>query len=108
MKAFASDLKPFLKDTAFALFETKEEENEEPRWISVKDKLPTDMDLDWVLACVVEDNGYKWPIPNVAEYRKSYDDWYIEGVGWLQNTHKGCFAVTHWMPLPELPKEVEA
>lgn len=108
LKAFASDLKPFLKDTAFALFETKEEENEEPRWISVKDKLPTDMDLDWVLACVVEDNGYKWPIPKVAEYRKSYDDWYIEGVGWLQNNHKGFFCVTHWMPLPELPKEAEA
>lgn len=106
LRAVPGNLESFPKNTAFVVYEGIDESKSV--WISVEDKLPSDMDLDWVLACVVEDNGYKWPIPKVAEYRKSYDDWYVEGVGWLQNTHKGCFAVTHWMPLPELPKEVEA
>ena len=37
-------------------------------WISVEDRLPDNKEHDWVLAQVVEDNGYMH-IPKVMEYR---------------------------------------
>ena len=74
-------------------------------WISVKDRLPDNKEHDWVLAQVVEDNGYMH-IPRVMEYRQLKNDWFEETYGWLSE-HNGLFSVTHWMPLPEPPKEVE-
>lgn len=71
-------------------------------WISVKDKLPDNKEYDWVLAQVVEDNGFMH-IPTVMEYRQSKDDWFEETYGWISE-HNGAFTVTHWMPLPEPPK----
>ena len=71
-------------------------------WISVKDKLPDNKEYDWVLAQVVEDNGFMH-IPTVMEYRQSKNDWFEETYGWLSD-HNGAFTVTHWMPLPEPPK----
>ena len=71
-------------------------------WISVKDRLPDNKEHDWVLAQVVEDNGYMH-IPRVMEYRQAKDDWFEETYGWLSE-HNGVFTVTHWMPLPEQPK----
>nr|MDY5755524.1 DUF551 domain-containing protein [Eubacteriales bacterium] len=71
-------------------------------WISVDDKLPDNKEHDWVLAQVVEDNGYMH-IPKVMEYRQSKKDWFEETYGWLSE-HNGLFTVTHWMPLPEPPK----
>ena len=38
-------------------------------WISVKDRLPDNKEHDWVLAQVVEDNGFMH-IPRVMEYRQ--------------------------------------
>ena len=67
-------------------------------WISVDDRLPDNKEYDWVLAQVVEDNGYMH-IPRVMEYRQSKNDWFEETYGWLSN-HNGFFTVTHWMPLP--------
>lgn len=75
------------------------------QWISVKDRLPSDNNEDQVLAVIAEDNGYQW-MPTRGEYRKVRDDWYFEETGWLRN-HNGAFHVTHWMPLPKLPKEEE-
>ena len=72
-------------------------------WISVKERLPDNKEHDWVLAQVVEDNGYMH-IPKVMEYRQNRNDWFEETYGWLSK-HKGAFVVTHWMPLPEPPKE---
>ena len=73
-------------------------------WISVKDRLPDNKEHDWVLAQVVEDNGYMH-IPKVMEYRQSKNDWFEETYGWLSE-HNGAFTVTHWMPIPpEPPKE---
>ena len=72
-------------------------------WISVKDRLPDNKEHDWVLAQVVEDNGYMH-IPRVMEYRQAKDDWFEETYGWLSK-HNGLFSVTHWMPLPNPPKE---
>ena len=68
------------------------------KWISVDDELPDNKEYDWVLAQVVEKNGYMH-IPRVMEYRQSKNDWFEETYGWLSN-HNGLFAVTHWMPLP--------
>ena len=72
------------------------------KWISVEDKLPDNKEYDWVLAQVVEDNGFMH-IPKVMEYRQSKNDWFEESYGWLSE-HNGAFTVTHWMPLPESPK----
>ena len=71
-------------------------------WISVKDRLPDNKENDWVLAQVVEDNGFMH-IPKVMEYRQQRNDWYEETFGWLSE-HNGAFTVTHWMPLPQPPK----
>ena len=71
-------------------------------WISVKDRLPDNKEHDWVLAQVVEDNGYMH-IPRVMEYRQAKDDWFEETYGWLSE-HNGLFSVTHWMPLPLAPE----
>ena len=75
-----------------------------PQWISVTERLPDNKEHDWVLAQVVEDNGYMH-IPKVMEYRQSKNDWFEETYGWLSE-HNGAFTVTHWMPIPpEPPKE---
>ena len=71
-------------------------------WISVDDRLPDNKEYDWVLAQVVEDNGFMH-IPTVMEYRQSKNDWFEETYGWLSE-HNGAFTVTHWMPLPAPPK----
>ena len=71
-------------------------------WISVKDRLPDNKEYDWVLAQVVEDNGFMH-IPRVMEYRQAKNDWFEETYGWLSE-HNGVFTVTHWMPLPPPPK----
>ena len=71
-------------------------------WISVKDRLPDNKEYDWVLAQVVEDNGFMH-IPTVMEYRQSKNDWFEETYGWISK-HNGTFTVTHWMPLPQPPK----
>ena len=71
-------------------------------WISVDDRLPDNKEHDWVLAQVVEDNGFMH-IPKVMEYRQQRNDWFEETYGWLSE-HKGLFTVTHWMPIPAQPK----
>ena len=73
-------------------------------WISVEERLPNNKEHDWVLAQVVEDNGFMH-IPKVMEYRQQRNDWFEETYGWLSE-HNGAFTVTHWMPIPpEPPKE---
>ena len=74
-------------------------------WISVKDRLPDNKEYDWVLAQVVENNGFMH-IPTVMEYRQSKNDWFEETYGWLSE-HNGLFTVTHWMPLPPSPPKGE-
>ena len=73
------------------------------KWIPVTERLPDNKEHDWVLAQVVEDNGFMH-IPTVMEYRQQRNDWFEETYGWLSE-HNGAFNVTHWMPLPEPPKE---
>lgn len=71
-----------------------------PDWIDVNFKLPEGH--DWVLvACKLDPEGW-YGVPHIAELRNGV--WYAD-----------CFEVplenagvkvTHWMPLPEPPKEV--
>lgn len=83
-----------------------------PEWISVKDKLP-DKDGDY-LCCWSLSYSDK-PFINIYSFAKNlrkvdkYDfkgmnraDWYGYDSEWGYCEQAG---VTHWMPLPELPKE---
>lgn len=74
---------------------------EERKWISVKDKLPDPKEYDWVLGAVITLEDRLYLPPQVVELRNGKwwgnDDFPISALN--------C-EVTHWMPLPELPKEV--
>ena len=56
-------------------------------WISVKDKLPKG---DKKVLCYSDSNGGYLCIDNLG----------MRGYEWCQ-----CFSITHWMPLPDPPKE---
>lgn len=62
-------------------------------WISVKDRLP-----EQTARCLVArwDSVTKTPFIDIL--------WHENGV-WWNRQHGGNYAVTHWMPLPEPPKE---
>lgn len=62
-------------------------------WISVKDRLPESR-----APSLVMEEGYETPC--VAYYDKSWDSWFEMVVGLSLKK-----PVTHWMPLPEPPKE---
>ncbi len=70
---------------------------ERQQWISIEDKMP-DYDGDYL--CSIKNPQ---PCGNIWKYCKvvncSMNKWIIEDDG---------ETVTHWMPLPELPKESEA
>lgn len=59
------------------------------RWISVKDRIPNDQEE--VLVCTLSKNGCR----NID---KGY--WSID-----RFIHRGSAQVTHWMPLPDFPKD---
>ena len=77
------------------------------RWISVKDRLPEAVEKDvngkiafsdFVLVYLVYDNGFTY-ITN--------DRFRVDSKSWLHEIPgEGC-KVTHWMPLPEPPKDGE-
>ena len=76
-------------------------------WLPVDERNPDNKYDDWVIGQIREkSSGYLW-IPSVVEYRKSKDDWYVEGIGWLKSNPDDAFEVIAWMPLPKkyVPKE---
>ena len=101
-----ADSEPLFEALDMAISALKQQQDQESKplngWISVKDRLPDNKEHDWVLAQVVEDNGYMH-IPTVMEYRQLRNDWFEETYGWLSE-HNGLFSVTHWTPLPHPPK----
>lgn len=74
-------------------------------WISVAERLPDPSEHDWVLVAITFDEDGSYDVPKVAEYRDG--EWYEDdpwGDGRISALH--C-TVTHWRPLPGLPKESE-
>ena len=68
--------------------------NEMSEWISVKDKMP---EPGRYVACIAKRNPFSRFMPMVARIEKN---------GWANPiTEQYISEVTHWMPLPELPKE---
>lgn len=64
----------------------------EPRWIPVSERLPENGET---VICVLK-RGECW----VATWNELDDNLWSDGENWCSNSE-----VTHWMPLPELPKE---
>lgn len=87
-----------------------------PKWISVKDQMPTGEDS--VLILVKETEHYGWQKEKWKVYYCQYmaywdgDEWFTtwcNGCRKISDTAKEPYAddyeVTHWMPLPEPPVE---
>lgn len=105
-----------MRDAAAQVTKLAAEAAVEREWISVEDRLPEEHDSifakaygtkrwadgmfrtisDEVLACVAFEDGHK-----VTMTLRTHD-----GAWALSSVHRGH--VTHWMPLPEPPEEVEA
>ena len=66
------------------------EEIQQMRWIPVEERLP----MPYENPVLVYDNS------GVGMA------WYSSTMGWMYRTGLGCVDVTHWMPLPAVPKEV--
>ena len=80
--------------------EEKQATSNESKWIPVTERLPDTQEYDWVLAQVAFIPGNLYGVPVVAELR--HGEWYDA----YDETIEGDFEkVTHWMPLPEPPKE---
>ena len=78
-------------------------DNNQPNpWISVKERLPEATDKfgrsEDVL--ILDENGWM----TVAMYCIPENKWYLS-VGAIQGDCEYPFEITHWMPIPELPKE---
>ena len=64
-----------------------------PQWISVDDRLP---EAGGYVVCITKRNPFSRFMPMVARIEKS---------GWVNPITEGYISeVTHWMPLPELPR----
>ena len=62
-------------------------------WISVKDRLP---EVGGYVVCIAKRNPFSRFMPMVARIEKN---------GWVNPmTEQYISEVTHWMPMPELPK----
>ena len=71
-----------------------------PHWVSVEDELPKNVANRVLAFC---ENGVMY----AAHYEGGETDkWYMNmGTWWEEGT--GKLTVTHWMPLPEPPQEVQ-
>lgn len=71
------------------------------QWISVKDRLPEDSD-EFVLVIATGIINRNRSLINAFELAC-----YYTGEGWILENYPECknIKVTHWMPLPEPPKE---
>ena len=63
------------------------------QWISVKDRLP---EVGGYVVCIAKRNPFSRFMPMVARIEKN---------GWVNPiTEQYISEVTHWMPIPQLPK----
>jgi hypothetical protein len=72
-------------------------------WISLKNRTPDTSDCVLVFDSSQEfkDLGPCF----VARYFDDINDWHIQNDTYPNDSHYARFAPTHWMPLPEPPKE---
>lgn len=68
-------------------------------WISVEERLPDKKEYDWVLVNVLLTPENYYSVPQIAGLRNG--KWW--GNDDFPLSELGC-KVTHWMPLPEVPK----
>lgn len=78
---------------------------EQPRWISVddalpEDDLPPDTDRVAIKVLTVTNHGTRRFVRELTRQR-----WWWKGVMQPWSWSKDARGVTHWMPLPEPPKE---
>lgn len=75
--------------------------NQPNPWISVEDRLPeaTDKFGGSEDVLILDENGWR----TVAMYCIPKNKWYLS-VGAIQGDCEYPFEITHWMPIPELPK----
>ena len=88
------------------------EELSKPRWVSVTERLPKMRDAGILKklginlrsdkCLIVISDGKDQIVDNDAELRDG--KWHSDTLRWL-SAGKKTFEVTHWMPLPEPPKE---
>ncbi len=73
-----------------------------PRWISVEERLPPSDEL--VIVAIHDDSGdTAYDVTNVGFFLRGVNFGPEYGVWVVENER--CNWVTHWMPLPEPPKE---
>ena len=73
-------------------------------WISVKENLPK-VSGHYLVSCVNNKTGHRWQVSVNAEWLTSRREWYLETGNCLASADG--ITVTHYMPLPEPPKENE-
>lgn len=76
-----------------------ERRNRMAEWISVKDRLPEKTGKQRGFYLVALSNGV---VKELAYEFEHYNNMLFD-VGW----HETAYPVTHWMPLPEPPKEAD-
>ena len=66
---------------------------DKPEWIPIEDRIP---DAGGYVVCIAKRNPFSRFMPMVARIKKN---------GWVNPmTEQYISEVTHWMPMPELPK----
>lgn len=78
----------------------------QPKWISVKDRLPEDGQI----ALTICDNGKMFLLQKVSDEMFGVPIYWNYCCGFdkeLGPNESYCYDVTHWMPLPKPPKENE-
>jgi len=96
---------PVMFDILKDMLDELESENQAHGWISVKDRLPEEPPwlAKWVLVWFGETSIIHIEAPVVGKYNTINHTWLVLG----KNLGKpdDIMEVTHWMPLPEPPKE---
>ena len=78
-----------------------------PRWISVKDRMPCEnpWESEWVLVWFGEQSALRTEAPLPGKWNPIQRTWWVVGFG--EKYAELNLKITHWMPLPEPPKEGE-
>lgn len=90
--------------TADALAYIQQLEAHVPKWISVKERLPEQHMQNCLCWCVFENGPPENGFAHVATWYSHGDNGYVNGPHFSDEGYCGMH-VTHWMTIPEAPKE---